>query len=120
MTYDIYEHGDKDCARHLGSVLGVLGTAYQRVVVCPEQQAEHAEDEDGEHGDDHAGEERVSMLSSRGRAGQANAPGPRLHGADERLHRGQRVDGIVGRRRVDGRVVLIARPVAGSSLAQFD
>jgi len=78
MTYNVYEHGDKDCARHLGSVLGVLGTAYQRVVVCPEQQAEHAEDEDGEHGDDHAGEGPVSMLSFKrsSRAGQRTRTTP--------------------------------------------
>ncbi len=41
-TYGVYEDRDEDGCRDLRSVLWVLVTAHQRVMVAPEQQAKDA------------------------------------------------------------------------------
>jgi hypothetical protein len=67
MTHDIDKHCDEDGGRHLGGVgrVDVLSASDELVVFAPVQQADDAEDDDGEYRDDRAAGKRFASARRR-------------------------------------------------------
>lgn len=64
-TYSVDDNGGKHGSRNSGAVLGIVGAAYEFMVIAGEDTAEDGEDDDGEDGDDDA-VGRVTRVVSEG------------------------------------------------------